>query len=407
MIKKAVLASTMIWGASVLTTVAAAQGPATDFLATHEDAQLPEVNVINSPAKSPPAVLSSDRTTINPRVNAILDEALRGGIDRFQAKAGVGLIMDANTGEIIASSSLVGLDAEPQKHGDGRPVNLATDGVYEIGSMFKLMTIGLALDTGKATLSSQLDARKALRVGPYAIHDYHAQKRKLNLTETFLYSSNIATARLGIMVGNEKQRAFLTRLGQLDAVDNGQGIGVTPVSAQNWNAIQHVSASFGQGIATSPLHAVASVATMVNGGYLVSPTFTPKNRLNENSQPVIKTGTSQILRGLLRKNTENGSARSADVEGYFVGGMTSTADKIKNGKYDPNSVVTTFIAAVPADDPKYVFMTLLDDPQASSETNGYRTAAWNAAVIARAVIEKAASELGLPIRKVKTHQAMR
>ncbi len=289
----------------------------------------------------------------------------------------------------------------------GRPVNLATDGIYEIGSMFKLMTIGLALDTGKATLSSQLDARKALRVGPYAIHDYHAQKRKLNLTETFLYSSNIATARLGIMVGNEKQRAFLTRLGQFDAVDNGQGIGVTPVSAQNWNAIQHVSASFGQGIATSPLHAVASVATMVNGGYLVSPTFTPKSRLNENSQPVIKTGTSQILRGLLRKNTENGSARSADVEGYFVGGMTSTADKIKNGKYDPNSVVTTFIAAVPADDPKYVFMTLLDDPQASSETNGYRTAAWNAAVIARAVIEKAASELGLPIRKAKTHQAMR
>ena len=236
MIKKNELTAALICGSIAWATAASAQ-------TTSQEHQLRQSEVLPGSEMDPTVTTSVEAktprpkaTTINRAVTIILEGALREGIDRFHAKAGLGVIMEASTGAIIASSSIEGLGTRPPEHSDGPPVDRVTESVYEIGSMFRLMTIGLALDTQKVTLESKLDARKPLRVGQYSIHDYHAQNRKLNVRETFLYSSNIATSRLAVMIGKEKHRGFLENLGQLEAINNGLGIGANPVVAKNWNA---------------------------------------------------------------------------------------------------------------------------------------------------------------------------
>ncbi|MGA3303171.1 MAG: penicillin-binding protein 2 [Methylovirgula sp.] len=342
-------------------------------------------------------------TSLDLRATYAVRDELAKGIDKYKAKAGAAAILDVDTGEVIAMASLPDFDPnEPAGALDPDHINRMTVGVYEMGSTFKALTIAMALDSGKATLNTQLDARDSLRYGHYTIHDFHATHRILTVPEVFVHSSNIGTAKMALMVGVDGHQAFLRKMGQLTRLRTELPESAEPLVPKNWGELNTMTIAFGQGLNVAPLQAMMAVGALVNGGILIKPTFLKRSEedAKENAPRVVKPETSEALRYLMRLNSEIGSAKKADVEGYFVGGKTGTADKIIHGHYSQDQVFTTFMAIVPADKPKYLYLTLLDEPQALPETDYSHTAAWNAGEITGAMIERTAPLLDLPPRQV-------
>jgi cell division protein FtsI (penicillin-binding protein 3) len=331
---------------------------------------------------------------------ALRDE-LAQGIDKFKAKAGAAAIVDVNTGEVIAMASLPDFDPNnPVDALDPNRINRMSVGVYEMGSTFKALSVAMALDCGKVTLNSQIDARDSLRYGHFTIHDFHAQHRFLTVPEVFTYSSNIGAARMALMVGVDGHKAFLAKLGQMTRLRTELPESAEPLVPKHWGELNTMTIAFGQGLNVAPLQALMAVGALVNGGIMIKPTFLKRGEedAKRDAPRVIKPQTSESLRYLMRLNAEIGSARKADVDGYFVGGKTGTADMIVHGRYVQDKVRTTFMAIVPADKPKYLIFTMLDEPQGLPETGGYRTAAWNAGVITGKIIARVGPLLGVAPR---------
>ncbi|MBV9588636.1 MAG: penicillin-binding protein 2 [Hyphomicrobiales bacterium] len=331
--------------------------------------------------------------------HALRDE-LQKGMERYKAKAAGAAIMDVRTGEVIAMVSLP--DFDPNKPADAldpNNINRMTVGVFEMGSTYKALTTAMALDAGKITLNSSFDTRSSLRYGKFTIHDYHATNRVLTVPEIFIHSSNIGTAKEALTVGVEGHRAFLKKAGQLDRMRT-ELESAEPLYPKHWGELNTVTIAFGQGIAVAPLQAAMAVCALVNGGHLETPTFLRRNEaeaLAQSSQ-LVKPETSEAMRYILRLNAEKGSGRMADVPGYFVGAKTGTAQKVIHGRYSNSKNFTTFTAIVPADKPKYLFLVVYDEPQGTSETHGFATAAWNAGAVTGRVIDRIAPILGIPPR---------
>jgi cell division protein FtsI (penicillin-binding protein 3) len=273
-------------------------------------------------------------------------------------------------------------------------------GVYEMGSTFKAISIAMALEANKVNLNSRVDARESLRYGKFTIHDFHAQHRVLTVPEVFTYSSNIGTARMALMVGVEGHKAFLRKMGQLDRLRTELPESAEPLVPRRWGELNTITIAFGQGLNVAPLQAMMAVGALSNGGQLINPTFLKRSEeeARANAPQVVRPEVSEALRYLMRLNAEKGSARTVDIRGYYVGGKTGTADKIIRGRYAKDRVFTTFMAIAPADKPRYLFLTLMDEPQALPETQGYRTAAWNSGAVTGKIIERVANMLNLPPR---------
>ncbi len=332
--------------------------------------------------------------------HAVRDE-LEKGVAHFKAKAGAAAIMDVNTGEVIALASLP--DYDPNKPTDALDplhINRMNVGVYEMGSTFKALTIAMALDSGKVNLNSRLDARGALSFGRFKIHDYHAQNRALTVPEVFTYSSNVGTARMALGQGVERHKAFLRKMGQLTRMQTELPESAEPIVPKSWGELNTMTIAFGHGLAVAPLQAMMAVSALMNGGYLVTPTFIKRSEAEakKNAPQVVKPETSEAMRYLMRLNAESGTAKKVDVKGYFVGGKTGTAEKVINGHYSKNRLFTTFMAVAPADKPKYLFLTIMDEPQGLPETGGYATAAYNSGHVTGQIIERVGPLLGLPPR---------
>jgi len=348
-----------------------------------------------------PADLKPVRLSLDLRVtHAIRDELIKG-IDRFKAKAGAAAILDVNTGEIIALASLP--DYDPNNPSDALEplrINRMNVGVYEMGSTFKAISIAMALEANKVNLNSRVDARESLRYGKFTIHDFHAQHRLLSVPEVFTYSSNIGTARMALMVGVEGHKAFLRKMGQLDRLRTELPESAEPLVPRRWGELNTITIAFGQGLNVAPLQAMMAVGALSNGGQLITPTFLKRNEAEAltNAPQVVRPEVSEAMRYLMRLNAEKGSARTVDIRGYYVGGKTGTADKIIRGRYAKDRVFTTFMAIAPSDKPRYLFLTLMDEPQALPETQGYRTAAWNSGAVTGKIIERVANMLNLPPR---------
>ncbi|MGB8277598.1 MAG: penicillin-binding protein 2 [Methylovirgula sp.] len=328
-------------------------------------------------------------------------DELAKGIEKYKAKAGAAAILDVNTGEVIAMASLPDFDPnEPVEALDPNRINRMTVGVYEMGSTFKALTIAMALDAGKVTLNSSVDARQSLRYGRFTIHDFHATHRILTVPEVFVHSSNIGTAKMALMVGVIGHKAFLRKMGQLTRLRTELPESAEPLVPKNWSELNTMTIAFGQGLNVAPLQALMAVGALVNGGIMIKPTFLKRSEedAKKDAPRVIKPETSEAIRYLMRLNAEIGSARDADIKGYFVGGKTGTADKIIHGRYSKDKVFTTFMAIVPADKPKYLYLTLLDEPQGLPETYGYHTAAWNAGEITGKIVARTAPLLDMAPR---------
>jgi cell division protein FtsI (penicillin-binding protein 3) len=329
-----------------------------------------------------PAALKPVKLSLDLKATHALRDELVAGLARFKAKAAAGAILDVTTGEVIALESLPDFDPNDPADfiKDPTRINRLNVGVYEMGSTFKALSLAMALDSGKVTLNSRIDARDSLRYGHFTIHDFHATHRVLTVPEVFTHSSNIGAARLALMVGVEGHQAFLRKMGQLDRLRTELPESAEPLVPKHWGELNTMTIAFGQGLNVAPLQAMMAVAALVNGGEMMTPTFLPRSAADARaaSRPVISPQTSESMRYLMRSNATHGSAGFANIPGYYVGGKTGTADKIVNGRYSQDKVFTTFMAIAPSDKPKYLYLVMYDEPQGLPEDGGYHTAAHNA-----------------------------
>ncbi len=354
-----------------------------------------------------PESLKPVRLSLDLKVTHALRDELLAGMERFRAKAAAGVIVDVNTGEMLALESLPDYDPnQPLDAQDPSKINRINVGVYEMGSTFKAISIAMALDLGKVTLGSHVDARDSLRYGRFTIHDFHATHRVLSVPEVFTHSSNIGTARMAMMVGVEGHQAFLRKMGQLDRLRTELPESAEPLVPKRWSLLNTMTIAFGQGLNVAPLQAVMAVAALVNGGKMMAPTFLPRTEAEaaKVGRRVVSEQTSESLRYLLRSNATHGTAGLANVPGYYVGGKTGTADKIIHGHYSHDKVFTTFMAITPANKPKYLYFAIYDDPQAAPGDGGYHTAAYNAGRTVGALIRRIQPLEGVPPMKEAPNQ---
>jgi cell division protein FtsI (penicillin-binding protein 3) len=331
--------------------------------------------------------------------HALRDELLKAK-EKYSAKAASGLVSNVNTGEIVAMVSLPDFDPNnPREANDPDRINRLTTGVYEMGSTFKTLTLAMALDSGKATLNTMYDARGALHYGKFAIHDSHPLGRAISLSEVFTFSSNVGAARIALSQGVEAHKAFLKKVGQLDRLRTELPESASPIVPKRWSELNTITISFGHGVAVAPLQAVMGINAMVNGGYLIPPTFLKRSEedAQKMAKRVVKKETSDKIRYLMRLNAEIGTAKTADqiAKGYYIGGKTGTSEKVVNGRYAKKLVLNSFTAVLPADNPQFQVLVMLDEPKALPETHGFITSGWNAVPTGGKVIERIAPLLGI------------
>jgi cell division protein FtsI (penicillin-binding protein 3) len=335
------------------------------------------------------------------RVQFALRDELVAAREKFKAKAASGVVLNVNTGEVVAMVSEPDYDPNnPREANDPTRINRLTTGVYEMGSTFKVLTVAMALDSGKATLASTFDASHPLQYGRFAIHDYEPMHRALSVPEIFTYSSNIGAARMALAVGVNAHQAFLRKMGQLDRLRTELPESAEPIVPKHWGELNTVTIAFGHGLSVAPLQAVMGIAATLNGGRLIPPTFLKRDQAaaDKLAKQVIKPETSRAMRYLMRLNAEKGTATKANVLGYYIGGKTGTAEKVVDGHYSKHKLLTDFMAVLPADKPKYLMMIMLDEPQPVEGTHGFATAGWNAAPTAAKVIARIAPLLDIEPR---------
>ncbi|MFG1430085.1 penicillin-binding protein 2 [Xanthobacter sp. V2C-8] len=333
--------------------------------------------------------------------HAVRDELIRAK-DKFSALHAMAVVTNVNTGEIVSMVSLPDFDPNvPGNPADDAYLNRLTTGVYEMGSTFKAMSFAMALDSGKIGLNSTFDARAPLHFGRFKISDYHAENRILTVPEIFLVSSNIGTAKMVLALGVEAHKTFLRKMGQLDRLRTELPESSQPIVPKRWGELNSATIAFGHGLSVAPLQAVMAVNSMVNGGYLIPPTFIKRSQdeAQKVAVRVLKNETSDKMRYIMRLNAEKGTAKKADITGYMVGGKTGTAEKVVNGRYAHNKLLTSFTAVFPMDKPQYLVLVMLDEPKATSETYGFATSGWNAAPTAGKIVERIAPMLNVAPRK--------
>jgi cell division protein FtsI (penicillin-binding protein 3) len=335
------------------------------------------------------------------RVQHALRDELVAARAKFSAIAAAGLVLNVRTGEIVAMVSEPDYDPnKPQNPRDPTLINRLTTGVYEMGSTFKAFTVAMALDSGKATLKSTFDAHSPLHYGKFEIHDFEPQQRALTVPEIFTYSSNIGAAHIAMAMGIDAHKAFLKKMGQLDRLRTELPESAEPIVPKHWGELNTMTIAFGHGLSVAPLQAVMGVAALMNGGTLIPPTFLKRSEADAQALGVrvIKPETSVLMRYLMRLNVEKGTAAKADVPGYYIGGKTGTADKVVFGRYSKTKVLTDFMAVLPADQPRYLLLVMLDEPQATPETHGFTTSGWNAVPTGGAIVARIAPLLGIAPR---------
>ena len=334
--------------------------------------------------------------SLDVRVQHILENELMAAMEKFDAIGAAGLVMNVDTGEIIGMASLPSFDPNQSGIIEGKlRFNRTTQGVYEMGSTFKIFTTAMAFDAGTATMRSSYDATNPIRIARFTIRDFRAKNRWLSVPEIFLYSSNIGSVKMALDVGIKEHRRFLSQLGMLKPV----GIELletgAPLSPERWREINSMTISYGHGLAVSPLHLVAGVSAIVNGGIYRSPTLL-RHELGEPvvGKRIISQETSKNMRHLMRLVVENGTGRNAAAPGYFVGGKTGTAEKVSDRKYKRKALISSFVAAFPMQKPKYALLAMLDEPKGTKETLGQATGGWVAAPIIGSIVKRIAPILG-------------
>lgn len=348
--------------------------------------------------------------TLDMRLQHALRREIQATLDDFSAKAGMGVIMDVGTGEILAGVSLPDFDPHNAGRADKNALfNRLSLGVYELGSVFKIFSTAALFETLDVPMRTTFDASEPIKVGRFTINDYHAEDRVLTVPEVFMYSSNIGSAMMGQAVGTDALKSFYKDLGLLDALDFEIREVTKPLVPHPWGELATLTASYGHGIATTPLHLITAVSSIVNGGYLVKPKLVVDKIDGEAKREevqVVSAQTAHRMRQLLRLTVTDGTGKNADVPGYLVGGKTGTAEKSSVRGYDRKKLISSFVAVFPMDAPRYAVFIAIDEPQGTKKSFGYATAGWTAAPAVQRVISSMVSILGIEPRYIKPEQDM-
>ena len=363
--------------------------------------------VLDQPLTDPLQRAKPFAMALDSRVQAAMESELGAAMASFQARGAAGVVLDAQTGEVIAMVSLPDYDAnsvpkvfnvdDPDDPGMIRLRNNVTQSVYELGSTFKPITMAAAIDSGVVTsMARRFDARAPIPIGRFHIRDDHPQKRYLDIPETLVHSSNIATARIAKEIGKERLQAMFNALGFGTRADIELNEREKPLWPAYWSETTTMTAGYGHGIAVTPLHLASAYAALVNGGIWrpatmmrIAPGHAPEGRR------VISEATSARMRQLLRLVVLQGTGKKGEAPGYRVGGKTGTAEIAMKTGYSKKRNVSTFAAAFPMDAPRYVVVAMLDSPHANAQSAGQTTAAWTVAPVVSRVIMRTGALLGV------------
>ncbi|WP_238364279.1 peptidoglycan D,D-transpeptidase FtsI family protein [Mesobacterium pallidum] len=350
-----------------------------------------------------PLELSIDLT-----VQAAVERVLYGGMKLLNAKGAAAVLMDVHTGEVLSLASLPDFDPNdrprPPVAGDGQTqddsplFNRAVQGVYELGSTFKIFAVAQAMELGLVNPDTMIDTRGPLTWGKHRIRDFHNYGNELSATTVIVKSSNIGTARIAQMIGVDRQKDFLESLGlfQPTPLEMLEAKGGQPLLPPNWSELSTMTISYGHGMSATPLHLATGYAAIANGGRMIKPTLLKQAAPQEGTR-VMRPEVAARSRAMLRKVVTEGTASFGEVPGYAVAGKTGTADKPKprGGGYYKDKVIATFATMFPAYDPKYVLIVTLDEPVETSGSEPRRTAGWTAVPVAAEMITRIAPLLGL------------
>lgn len=350
-------------------------------------------------------------------VQAVVEEVLADGIAVYNANGGSAILMDAHTGEIVAMTSAPTFDPNdrpaPALTGDpaDSPLfNRAVQGLYELGSVMKVFAVAQALDLGVVTPETMIDTRGPISFGRFRITDMHRMPASMSVTDVLVESSNVGTARIAQLIGPERQRSFLQSLGLLDPMplELSEVGRVRPMYDQRWSELSMMTISYGHGLSMTPLHLAAGYAAMLNGGTLVQPTLLRRPDAVPGPR-VISEQTSRIMRSMLRAVVTEGTASFGEVEGYALGGKTGTADKPRpEGGYYEDRTVATFAGAFPINEPRYIFVVTMDEPQIFAAGETRRTAGWTVVPVVAQMIARVAPMLGMrPQSPAEIEEALR
>lgn len=324
------------------------------------------------------------------RVQDILHDELVNGMEENRAKAAAGVVMDVNSGEVLALSSLPEFDPNLQSEASlDERFNRVTNGIYELGSVMKIFTNTIAFEDGLVKMDDVYNVRDPIKYGRFTIKDDHSVKDEMTVGEIFAYSSNIGTVKIADKIGAGNQKDFLAKMGLLKRLDvEFPGLG-KPIYPKIWREINLYTISYGHGIAITPLHLATAVSAIVNGGTLYNPSFLKLDK-QPSGKRVIKESTSAMMRLMLKKVVDEGTGKNANVEGYDVGGKTGTAERAEYGGYNERQTMASFVAVFPISKPKYLVYVVFDRPNVAFNTGGMV-----AAPVAGKVVKNIAPLLGV------------
>ncbi|WP_407929382.1 peptidoglycan D,D-transpeptidase FtsI family protein [Jannaschia marina] len=345
------------------------------------------------------------RLSVDLSVQTAVERVLASGMGLMNAKGAAAILMDAKTGEIVSLASLPDFDpndrpapATEGDPGDSPLFNRAVQGVYELGSTFKIFAAAQSLELGLTNAGTMIDTQGPMRQGRHRIRDFHDYGPRLSVTDVIVKSSNVGTARMALDIGAARQKAFLESLGFFapTPVELTEAPGARPIVPTRWPEISTMTISYGHGLSASPLHLATAYASLLNGGTRVTPTLLARDDAVEPGARVVSPRVSAEARHMLRQVVTRGTASLMEVEGYQVGGKTGTADKPSpTGGYYDDKTITTFAGIFPAQDPEYVIVVSLDEPSIFAAGEERRTAGWTAVPVASEIVRRVAPLLGL------------
>ncbi len=341
--------------------------------------------------------------SIDRRVQRIAHAATKAGVERFAALGACTIVLDIATREVLALVSLP--DYDPNRAEQASPEarrNRCTADVLELGSLFKVVSTAMALESGAVSIYDRFDASESLRIGRHRIRDYRGHQRRLSVPEIFAFSSNIGTVKMTFAAGGAAlQQPFLAQLGLLTRPTLELPETTEPLVQERWPDIVAATVSYGHGISVSPLQFTEAVAALVGDGKHLPATFLRRDMPVAHDGPqIVSERTIKDLRWLMWLTVAHGTGANGGVPGYLVGGKTGTADKPTGSRrgYDGRAVISSFLGVFPIDAPRYAVLAVLDEPQGDAKTFGYRTGGWTAAPVVSRIVAQAGPLLAVPPR---------
>ncbi len=331
------------------------------------------------------------------RIQSMLRDELSKAVEQFRAIGGVGVVLDIDSGEVLAMTSLPEFDPhQPGRATDDQRFNRATLGVYEMGSTFKTFTLANAIENHVTTMQGGEDASHPIHYGSFTINDAEPMGRWLSVPEIFAYSSNIGAAKLALATGGTKQRAFLKSLGLFEPVKLEIPELAHPIVPREWPELTTMTVAYGHGMAVSPMHLINAIASLASDGKLHRMTLLKGGNANKpEGARVLSDATIADVRDLLRLVVLHGTGKTANAPGYDVGGKTGTAEKNTNGVYKKDAKVASFVSVFPVTNPRYAILVMVDEPKGDKSTYGFATGGWVSAPVVGRVVQRMAPLLAM------------